>query len=123
MSSVTRLKIERRRRRRKRVRKKVYGDSSRLRVSVFRSNKNVYAQIINDDEGKTVAAFSSLSLQLKDESVKGSDTKSAFVVGETLGKMALDKGVEKVVFDRGGYVYHGRVKALAEGLRKAGLKF
>jgi len=122
MGLVPKLKNERRRRRRKRVRKKVYGTSEKPRVSVFRSHQNIYAQIVDDDAGKTLVAFSSISKQLKDKEVKGCDTKGALAVGEFLGKLAVDKDIKKVVFDRSGYAYHGRVKALAEGLRKAGLK-
>lgn len=88
------------------------------RLSVFRSNKNIYAQLIDDKTGTTIASASSLALN-----IKGSDIYSAAVIGKVIGELALKKGVTEVVFDRGPYPYHGRVKALAESAREAGLKF
>ena len=103
----------------KETKKEIVIDSNiRFRVSVFRSNKAVYAQIIDDNTGYTVSSASSLK-----NNEKKTPSEVAMVVGETLGKDAVEKGIEKVVFDRGVYRYHGRVKVLAEGLRKAGLKF
>ncbi|MEK7537128.1 MAG: 50S ribosomal protein L18 [Patescibacteria group bacterium] len=103
-------KRQKRIRRHKRVRAVVKGTSERPRFSVFRSNKRIYAQLIDDFRGMTL--------------LNGSNVKtSAFKVGETLAKKALEKGINSVVFDRGGYKYHGQVKALAEGARKGGLKF
>ena len=104
-----------------RVRKKISGTPERPRLSVYRSEKNIYAQIIDDVNGTTLVAASSLE---KDLALKSGGNKEASkVVGELIAKKALDKGITEVVFDRGGYVYHGRVQALAEAAREAGLKF
>lgn len=104
-----------------RVRKKVHGTTERPRLSVYRSEKNIYAQIIDDVAGKTLVSASSLD---KDLALKvGSNKEAAKLVGELVGKKALAAGINEVVFDRGGYVYHGRVQMLAEGAREAGLKF
>lgn len=113
-------KTKRRTRIKKGIRKKVSGSVNRPRLSVFRSNKEIYAQIINDETAETIAAASS-----RDKGVTKEGTKSdiAAAVGEQLAKAAIDKGVEKVTFDRNGYLFHGRVKALAEGARKGGLNF
>lgn len=119
--SEKRGKWERRIRRHLRVRKKVRGTLERPRLSVFRSLKHIYAQIINDDEGRTLVAASSLSPEI--QGLKGTKTEIARAVGRLLAQKALEKGITKVVFDRGGYKYHGRVKALAEGAREAGLIF
>ena len=105
--------------RHKRVRTKVYGTHEVPRVCVFKSNTNIYAQIINDSEGITLLSASSLELKGKN----GSNVESAKLVGESLAKKAKKAGITKVVFDRGGYLYHGRVKALAEALRDGGLEF
>ena len=95
-----------------------------LRFSVFRSNSNIYAQLIDDSKHSTIVAFSSLDKELrKKNNNKGGNIKVAEVVGSTLAKKALEKGIKSVYFDRGGYLYHGRVKALAEAARKEGLKF
>ena len=95
-----------------------------FRFSVFRSNSNIYAQLIDDKNNNTVVAFSSLDKELKKKNNnKGGNIKVAEVVGSTLAKKALEKGIKNVYFDRGGYLYHGRVKALAEAARNAGLKF
>ncbi|NAZ30659.1 MAG: 50S ribosomal protein L18 [Caldimicrobium sp.] len=123
-------KLEARLRRKKRVRKKIFGYLERPRVSVFRSHKHIYAQIINDVEGHTLVALSSLSPEVKTKveelkskgEVKGK-VDVARLVGRMLAEKAKAKGITKVVFDRGGYKYHGRVKALAEGLREGGLEF
>ena len=102
-----------------RVRSKIRNVSQSPRLSVYRSLKHIYAQIIDDVQGKTLVAASS-----KDKTVtKGSGIKKAILVGEILGKKATQKGISAVVFDRGGRPYHGRVKALADGARQAGLKF
>ncbi|SHE46839.1 50S ribosomal protein L18 [Clostridium fallax] len=114
-------KKESRQRRHLRVRKKIFGTTERPRLSVYRSEKNIYAQIIDDINAVTLVAASSLD---KDFSNKvGSNKEAARLVGELVAKRALDKGISEVVFDRGGYVYHGRVQELAEGAREAGLKF
>ena len=109
--------------RHKRVRRKVFGTPQRPRLCVFRSSNNVYAQIIDDTNRVTLVAASSL-----DEAVKGAvnhtgNKEAAKMVGEMVAKKAVEKGITEVVFDRGGYIYHGRIKELAEGAREAGLKF
>jgi len=112
-------KQERRFRIRRRIRKVISGTQEIPRLSVFRSNKDIYAQVINDNEGKTLASASSLKLDGKGKN----KTDQAFEVGKALAETAKQNGIEKVVFDRGGYLYHGRVKSLADGARKGGLKF
>ena len=109
--------------RHKRVRRKISGTSQRPRLCVFRSANNIYAQIIDDTNRVTLVAASSL-----DEAVKGAvnhtgNKEAAKMVGEMVAKKAVEKGITEVVFDRGGYIYHGRIKELAEGAREAGLKF
>ena len=108
-----------RERRHRRVRGKLFGNAERPRLVVFRSNRGIEAQLIDDLEGKTLAAASWLQLK----SFKGSKTEQAAEVGKLLAQNAKKAGVETVVFDRGGYLYHGRVKALAEAAREGGLKF
>jgi large subunit ribosomal protein L18 len=107
-------------RRHMRVRKKVSGTPEKPRLAVFRSEKNIYAQIIDDVNAVTLVAASSLD---KDFEGIGSNREAAKAVGEAIAKRALDKGIKEVVFDRGGFVYHGRVQSLAEGAREAGLEF
>ena len=102
-----------------RVRKKVFGTTERPRLSVYRSEKNIYAQIIDDVNAVTVVAASCLDKTIE----KGSNNEAAKLVGELVAKRAIEKGITEVVFDRGGYVYHGRIQALADGAREAGLKF
>jgi len=112
-----------RKRRHRRVRKRVVGTSQRPRFNVFRSLKHIYAQVIDDTRGHTLAAASTLDPELRDK-VKGlTKTEQAKLVGELLAKRALERGVKKVAFDRGGYKYHGRVKSLAEASREGGLEF
>ncbi len=95
-----------------------------IRLCVFRSNANIYAQIIDDNEQVTLITFSSLDKELKKQTKnKGGNIKVAEIVGKTIAKKAIDKGIKKVYFDRGAYLYHGRVKALAEAARKEGLNF
>ncbi len=106
-----------------RVRKKISGTPERLRLNVYRTNKHIYAQLVEDREGKTVLSSSTLIKELREETAKLNKTDAAKKVGEYLGKLAKEKGVEKVVFDRAGYLYHGRVKALADGVRSAGIIF
>lgn len=106
-----------------RSRKNIYGTAERPRLNVFRSEKQIYAQIINDDLGTTLVAASSLDKELKEKISSGSNKEAAKVVGELIAKKAQEAGVKKVVFDRGGYIYHGRVKELAEAARQAGLEF
>ncbi|HEY8298898.1 MAG TPA: 50S ribosomal protein L18 [Methyloceanibacter sp.] len=97
--------------------------NGRARLSVFRSSKHIYAQVIDDGSGKTVAAASTLDKGLKGALPKGSDLAAAQAVGKLVAERAIQAGVKDVVFDRGGYLYHGRVKALAEAAREAGLNF
>ncbi len=114
-------KLEKRNRIRRRIRKVSFGSPERPRLSVFRSNKEIYAQIIDDTSGKTLVASSSRDKELS--GAKGTKSELAAAVGKALAKKALDAGVENVAFDRGGYQYHGRVKSLADGAREGGLKF
>lgn len=113
-------KTERRLRIRRRIRKISSGTEARPRLSVFRSNKEIYAQLIDDDKGVTLAAASSRD---KDVDAKGTKSEVATLVGKAIAEKALKLGVKDVAFDRGGNLYHGRVKSLAEGAREAGLKF
>jgi large subunit ribosomal protein L18 len=114
-------KTERRERIRKRIRKVSFGTAERPRMSVFRSNKEIYAQLIDDIKGITLVAASSRDKELG--KAKGTKSEIATQVGKAIAEKALSAGIEKVAFDRGGNLYHGRVKALAEGAREAGLKF
>ena len=113
-------KLERRLRIRKRIRKHVSGTATRPRLSVFRSNKGMYAQLIDDVNGVTLVAISSKS---KADKVSGTKTEIANQLGKILAEKALKKGIETCSFDRNGYLYHGRIKSLAEGAREGGLKF
>ncbi len=106
-----------------RVRNKIEGTSERPRLNVFRSNKNIYAQVIDDEKGITLVSASTNDKDLRDQIENGGNVEAAKLIGEAVAKKALAAGIENVVFDRGGYVYTGRVKALAEGAREAGLKF
>jgi large subunit ribosomal protein L18 len=110
-----------RQRRHERVRKRVEGTAERPRLAVFRSLTHIYAQVIDDAQGRTVAAASDVEQALRD--VKGNKSERAKAVGSAVAKKAIDAGVTQVVFDRGGNRFHGRVKALAEAAREAGLKF
>lgn len=105
-----------------RVRKKISGTAERPRLNVFRSSKHIYAQIIDDTKGVTLAAASTLDKELKDIG-NGGNVEAARKVGEMIAKRAQEKGVKNVVFDRGGYLYHGRIQALADAAREAGLEF
>ena len=115
-------KEEGRARRKLRVRKKIDGSSERPRLSVFRSSKHIYAQAVDDSKGGTVASASTLTADVK-ASLSGPKTDAAKAVGAAIAKALLAKGIDQVIFDRNGYLYHGRVKALAEAAREAGLKF
>lgn len=110
-------------RRQRRVRKKISGTAERPRLNVFRSLKNIYAQIIDDDKGVTLVAASTLSPELKGKLPSSRDVAAAEAVGRLLAEKAVKAGIRRVVFDRAGYVYHGRVKALAEAARAGGLEF
>ena len=110
-------------RRKVRVRRAIIAKGGRPRLSVFRSSKQIYAQIIDDEHGRTVAAASSLEKPMREQLKTGATVDAARVVGKEIAERAKKAGVAKVVFDRGGYMYHGRVKALAEGAREGGLEF
>ncbi len=116
-------KQEGRERRHRRVRKRIVGSAERPRLSVFRSARHIYAQIIDDEQGRTLAAASTLSEEIREKTKAGDKTTAARLVGELLAAKAIAVRVERVVFDRGGYKFHGRVKALATGVRERGLKF
>ena len=112
-----------RKKRQLRIRNKISGTMSKPRLSVFRSNKHMYAQIIDDVAGHTLVAASTKEKILADKLEKTSDTDAAKAVGELIGKKALELGIKKVVFDRSGYIYQGKVQALADAAREAGLEF
>jgi large subunit ribosomal protein L18 len=116
-------KEEHRKKRHKRVRKKVKGTSERPRLSVFRSARNMYAQIIDDEKGHTLLGLSTLSSEIKESVKHGGNIEAAKVLGRMLAQKALEKNIKTVVFDRGGYKFHGRVKALATAAREGGLQF
>ena len=113
-------KREQRERRHRRIKAKISGTALKPRLSVYRSNKFIYGQIIDDASGKTLMAVSDIKL---DTGTKKGKLEKAKIVGAMLGKMAVDSKIKKIVFDRGGFIYTGRVKALAEGAREAGLQF
>jgi large subunit ribosomal protein L18 len=123
MAAIGRIKSARRTRRHRRIRKTVSGTSERPRLAVFRSLNHIYAQIIDDTVGKTLCSASSDQEAVVPKGVASGNKDAAEKVGETVAKRALEKGVKAVVFDRGGFIYHGRVKALADAARKAGLAF
>ena len=114
---------EARKRRHLRVRKKISGTPERPRLSVFRSLKHIYAQLIDDTRGVTLVSASTLDKELAGQIKNGGNVEAARKVGELIAKRALEKGYAKVVFDRGGYLYHGRIRALADAAREAGLEF
>jgi large subunit ribosomal protein L18 len=113
-------RVEARGRIRERIRRKMSGTAERPRLAVFKSLKHIYVQLIDDAKGATLASASSLD---KDSSAKGANTAAAKAVGAAIAKKAKDKGVTRVVFDRGGYLYHGNIKALADAARENGLEF
>lgn len=110
-------------RRHRRVRKKITGTAERPRLSVFRSANHIYAQLIDDTKGVTIASASTLDDDVKSKAGTGGNIEAAKLVGEIIAKRASEKKIDQVVFDRGGFLYHGRVKALADAAREAGLKF
>lgn len=110
-------------RRQRRVRAKVFGTAQRPRLAVHRTNAHIYAQVIDDADAKTICAASTIDPEFRATGKLGSNKEAAELVGEMIGKRALEAGVTEVTFDRGGRIYHGRVKALADGARNAGLKF
>ena len=109
--------------RKKRIRKKIHGTTQRPRLSVFRSARHTYAQLIDDSTGRTLAAASTVDKEAKDAPKFENKVAAANFVGKLIGERALGKGIDKVIFDRNGYMYHGRVKSLSEAARKAGLVF
>jgi large subunit ribosomal protein L18 len=112
-----------RERRHRRVRKRVVGSAGRPRLAVFRSARHIYAQIIDDEQGRTLAAASTQSREIRNQMRAGNKTAAAKLVGELLADKAMAARIDQVVFDRGGYKFHGRVKALATGVRERGVKF
>ncbi|GAB4367288.1 MAG: 50S ribosomal protein L18 [Deltaproteobacteria bacterium] len=112
-----------RQKRKIRIRKKVFGTEARPRLSVFRSAKHIYAQLVVDSSGSTILAASTVSPEIRGEIANLKKSDAARKVGELIGRKALEKNIRKVVFDRNGFLYHGRVKALAEGARESGLEF
>ncbi|HHY90469.1 MAG TPA: 50S ribosomal protein L18 [Clostridiales bacterium] len=116
-------KNEKRKKRHARMRKKVFGTPERPRLNVYRSLNNMYAQIIDDESGTTLVSASTLDKELKAQLKNGGNKEAARLVGKAIAQKAIEKGIQRVVFDRGGYIYHGRVKELAEGAREAGLQF
>jgi large subunit ribosomal protein L18 len=122
MTSISKQRLESRKRRHHRVRKKITGTAERPRLAVFRSNRHLVLQIIDDTEGRTLAAASTVEADLRQAGSTGS-TDAATRVGTLVGERARAAGVTKVVFDRGGFLFHGRVKAAADAAREAGLEF
>lgn len=112
-----------RKKRHLRMRRTITGTSERPRLNVFRSSKHIYAQLIDDVKGNTLVSASTLDAELKEKCSNGANVESAKLVGELVAKRAIDKGYKVVVFDRSGYLYHGRIKALADSAREAGLEF
>jgi large subunit ribosomal protein L18 len=116
-------KAEARKKRQRRVRSKVFGTPDRPRLNVYRSSNNIYAQIIDDIEGHTLVSASSLEDEIKENVSHTGNKEAATLVGQLVAERAVEKGINKVVFDRAGYKYHGRVKSLADGAREKGLEF
>jgi large subunit ribosomal protein L18 len=117
------LKTQARLKRKKRIRKKMTGSENRPRLCVFRSTRHIYAQVIDDTHGRTIAAASSIEKTVRENPESKNKLTMASIVGKIIGQRALEKGVARVVFDRNGFLYHGRVKAVSEGAREAGLEF
>ncbi len=115
--------LEARQRRHERIRRHLHGTADRPRLNVFRSLEHIYVQVIDDDLGNTLVAASTVDPELRDQLNGLNKSQQATRVGQLVARRALDKGLKKVVFDRGGYPYHGRVKALADGAREGGLEF
>uniref|UniRef100_A0A7C3MGV0 Large ribosomal subunit protein uL18 n=1 Tax=Dictyoglomus thermophilum TaxID=14 RepID=A0A7C3MGV0_DICTH len=120
---IKRSRKELRKVRHLRIRKKIYGTPERPRLAVFKSLRYIYAQIIDDTKGHTLVSASSLEKELRSQLKSTKNIEAAKLVGEVIAKRALEKGIKKVVFDRGGFLYHGKVKALADSARAAGLEF
>ncbi len=117
------IRNEARQKRHRVVRNKIHGSAERPRLNVYRSLNHIYAQLIDDDAGVTLLAASTLDKEVRGEIEKGSNIDAAKAVGKVLARRALEKGIKNVVFDRGGYKYHGKVKALADAARETGLNF
>ena len=116
-------KLEQRQKIRYRIRKKVAGTATKPRLAIFRSNSDIYAQLIDDVKGTTLAAASSLEKTMREGAKTGANIAAAKAVGKLIAERAKEKGIKDVVFDRGGYLYHGRIKALADAAREGGLNF
>ena len=123
MKRNTNPKVKARFRRKLRIRKRIFGTEQRPRLCVFRSNRHIFAQIIDDEKGVTLVATSSFSKELKGKKLEGGKKAMAREVGTLIAQKAKAKGIEQVVFDRGGYLFHGRIKELADAAREAGLVF
>lgn len=121
--SKSKKKYQARKRRQRRVRAKLHGTAERPRLNIFRSNENIFAQVINDDEGHTLASASTIDTEVAPQLGDKTKSEASKIVGQVLAERAKAAGVETVIFDRGGFQYRGRVAALAEGAREAGLKF
>lgn len=121
--NITEQRRKSRAKRKQRIRKKVTGTSVRPRLCVFRSAKHIYAQIVDDTQGNSLVAASSVEKTVREQGRFPSKVAMAVAVGKLVGERALAKGIRKVVFDRGGFLYHGRVKAVSQGAREAGLDF
>jgi large subunit ribosomal protein L18 len=117
------MQIQGRERRKLRIRRKISGTEERPRLSVFRSLKHIYAQVVDDVAGKTLAHCSTLAKDVKPKADDANKTDAAKIVGQTIAAQLKAKGITKIVFDRNGYLYHGRIKSLAEGAREGGLEF
>lgn len=122
MTMFTDQRRQARKLRQARVRKSLRGTAGRPRLSVFRSEKHIYAQVISDETGETLLTASTLAPEVRSRIQKSTNVAAAKVVGEVIGKSCIDKGITAAVFDRNGFLYHGRVRAVAEGAREAGLK-
>lgn len=116
------VKTVRRARRKKRIRKVIYGTSERPRLTVYRSLKHIYAQLIDDTSGRTLVSASTRTKEFREQGASGGNVAAARIVGKLLGERATANGIQQAAFDRNGYKYHGRVKALADAAREAGLK-
>jgi len=117
------IRNEARQKRHRVVRNKIHGTADRPRLNVYRSLNHIYAQIIDDDSGTTLLSVSTMDKEVKDKADKGYNVDAATAVGQVIAGRALEKGIRDIVFDRGGYKYHGRIKALADAAREAGLNF
>ncbi len=121
MSRELKIKRIKRERRHRKTKAKIHGTSTCPRICIFKSGKNIYVNMIDDNSGRILMTISSLSKECKEKKVNGSNVQGAAIVGELAGKKAIEKGIKKGIFDRSGYRYHGRVKAVAEGLKKSGI--